>query len=202
MKSTTNYPPRLRIWRNQLAVFRSPVYSSRMGQLSEAAFAKAIAPCTKCNATTFEVRSYIDRSVAVMLGDPNDDGKWAHDGEKFVDGTYLVECNGCHAHAFDSADCPRCHRSATLSFSLTSPSNMPIPKRCPECKSMEVTVTGFAPAKVAVGGGGKIPTPTPLALVGDAGFHAAIIMCDNCEYVAVADGCPLCRAPGPLRKRP
>jgi uncharacterized membrane protein len=175
---------------------------SIMGQLTEAAFAKAIAPCASCGATAFEVCSYIDRSVAVMLGDPNDDGKWAHDGEKFVDGTFAVTCVGCKKTSFASNDCPRCHAADTLTSTRSSSSNMHIPKRCPQCNGMEVTVTGFAPASVTTGGGGRLPTPTPLALVGDAGFHAAIIMCDECEWVAVADGCPLCKAPGPLRKRP
>ena len=173
-----------------------------MGQLSEAAFAQAIAPCKSCGGKAFEVRSYIDRSVAVMLGDPNDEGKWAHDGEKFVDGTYLVTCKPCGTVAFASDDCPRCHAPATLTASLQADSNMAIPKKCPECKGMEVTVTGFAPASVTTGGGGRLPTPTALALVGDPGFHAAIIMCDSCEWVAIADGCPLCKAAGPLRKRP
>jgi hypothetical protein len=172
-----------------------------MGQLSEAAFAKAIAPCA-CGSQAFDVRSYIDRSVAVMLGDPNDEGKWAHDGEKFVDGTFAITCKQCNTPAFQSNDCPRCHASNTLASTLQSNSNMPIPKRCPDCKGMEITVTGFAPASVTTGGGGRLPTPTALALVGDAGFHAAILMCDSCEWVAIADGCPLCKAPGPLRKRP
>ena len=172
-----------------------------MGKLDEAAFAKAIAECGKCGARAFEVSSYIDRQLSVMLGERNDDGRWAHDGEKFIDGVYRVRCIGCGAHPHDDADCPRCHRAGGLAAALGQPSRLAVPKRCPSCKGTELTVTGFAPATVRTGAAAR-PQPTPTALLGDPGFHVAIILCDGCDYVAVAEGCPLCGGPGPLRDRP
>ena len=46
-----------------------------MGNLDEPAFARAISACKKCDAKAFEVGSYIDRQVTVMLGERNDDGR-------------------------------------------------------------------------------------------------------------------------------
>ena len=51
-------------------------------------------------------------------------------------------------------------------------------------------------------GEAKRPAPVPLALFGEPSFHVAIAMCDGCDWVAAAEGCPLCGGPGPLRERP
>ena len=148
-----------------------------------------------------EVASYLDRKVSVMLGDANDDGVWAHDGEKFVDGTYRIACVGCQQVAFASDDCPRCHASGTLPATLASASRLAVPKRCPRCNATEVSLIGLAPATVRHGAG-RTPAPTPKALLGEPGFHVVAIACDDCDWVTSAEGCPLCAAPGPLRERP
>lgn len=172
-----------------------------MGHLDEAAFARALAPCAGCGGTVHQLDAYLDRQISMMLGDPNDDGRWVHDGEKFIDGTYRIACKTCARRSHDRTECPRCHAAGALPGALTAPSRMAVPKRCPACNATELTITGFAPATVA-SGGGRTPAPTPRALVGEPGFHVALIACDDCEWVAVADGCPICGAPGPLRDRP
>jgi hypothetical protein len=171
-----------------------------MGKLDEAAFEKVIAAC-KCGASAFEVHSYIDRQITVMLGERNDDGRWTHDGEKFIDGVYRVTCIACRADAFASEDCPRCHRERGLADALGVMSRLVTPKRCPTCKGTELTVTGFAPAVVRTGAA-KLPSPAPTALFGDPGFHVAHVLCDGCDWLALVEGCPLCGGPGPLRERP
>jgi hypothetical protein len=172
-----------------------------MGNLDEASFERSIAGCAKCQRTAFEVASYIDRQISVMLGERNDDGKWTHDGEKFIDGVYRIRCIGCGDEPYTTGDCPRCHRPGGLADALGAESRLVVPKRCPSCKGTELTVTGFAPATVRTGEAQK-PTPTPTALYGDPGFHVAHVMCDSCDWVAVAEGCPLCGGAGPLRTRP
>lgn len=173
-----------------------------MGQLSESTFAAALAPCATCGCETFDVRSYVDRSLPVMLAEKCDDGRWVYDGEKFVDGVYEIACTNGRHRAFASPDCPRCHAPNTLLASLKTESNLPIPRRCPACQGTEFTVTGLTPAMVIARRDGRVPAPKPLALVGDEGFHAAVLMCDSCDHVEVAPGCPLCGNDGPLRKRP
>ena len=68
-----------------------------MGKLDEKSFEAAIAKCDKCGSAAFEVASYLDRQLTVMLGERNDDGRWTHDGEKFIDGVYRIRCIGCFA---------------------------------------------------------------------------------------------------------
>ena len=172
-----------------------------MGALDEASFVQLLDKCAKCEASAFEVNSYIDRETRVMLGERNDDGRWSHDGEKFIDGVYRIRCIGCSADAFATTACPRCHREGGLADALDVASRLAVPKRCPQCKGTEMTITGFAPATVRTGEG-RPPSPTPIALFPDAGFHVATIMCDSCEWAAAAEGCPLCGGPGPLRERP
>lgn len=172
-----------------------------MGHLDEKSFAAAITGCARCDAKAFEVATYIDRQQQIMLGESVDDGRWTHDGEKFIDGIYRVRCIHCAAEPFASQDCPRCHRANGLADAVGQLSRLPIPKRCPSCKGTEIMLTGLAPATVRTGTA-KAATPTPVALFGDPGFHVAIAMCDGCDWVAVADGCPLCGGPGPLRDRP
>jgi hypothetical protein len=172
-----------------------------MGKLDEKSFAAAIAKCEKCGAAAFEVASYLDRQLTVMLGERNDDGRWTHDGEKFIDGVYRVRCIGCGAEPFASDACPRCHREGGLPDALAAMSRLAVPKRCPECRGTELTITGFAPSLVRTGAAARAQ-PAPTAMLGDAGFHVAHIMCDGCDWVALAEGCPLCGGAGPLRVRP
>ncbi len=156
-----------------------------MGQLDEVGFGKAIAGCATCGRAAFVVSSYIDRQIGVMLADRNDDGRWAHDGEKFIDGVYRIRCIGCGTDAFAATACPRCHREGGLADAIDVASRLEVPRRCPQCTGTEMTITGFAPATVRTGEG-RPPSPTPLALFPDAGFHVATIMCDSCEWVVVA----------------
>lgn len=172
-----------------------------MGNLDEKTFETTIARCTKCDGKALEVFSYIDRQITVMLGERNDDGRWAHDGEKFIDGVYRIKCIACSNEQYSTSDCPRCHRAGGLADVIGKPSRLAVPRRCPSCKGTELTLTGLAPATVRTGENQK-PSPRPTALFGDPGFHVAQIICDGCDWVALAEGCPLCAGPGPLRKRP
>jgi len=172
-----------------------------MGHLDEQKFEQTIAGCAKCDRKAFEVSSYIDRQVSVMVGEANDDGRWTHDGEKFIDGVFRIRCMNCSDEPYANTDCPRCHRANGLADAFGQPSRITVPKRCPSCKGTELLVTGFAPATVRTGEG-RPPSPRPTALYREDGFHIAIIMCEGCDFVQVTDGCPLCGGPGPLRVRP
>ena len=106
----------------------------RMGQLDETQFAALTrAGCPKCGSATLEIKSFIDRRVLLMLADPNDAGRWVHDGEKFVDGTYAITCPACAHAVFASDICPRCNAPGGLAKALGDTSRMPIPKKCPSC---------------------------------------------------------------------
>jgi hypothetical protein len=172
-----------------------------MSHLDETSFTAAISSCATCGAKSFEVESYLDRQVSVMLGEANDDGRWAHDGEKFIDGVYRVKCLACGGDAYVSPDCPRCHRVNGLADVVDQPSRLDVPRRCPSCSGTEVTVLGFAPARVRTSTG-RPAAPTPTAQLGEPGFHVAAILCDACDWVHGAETCPLCGGPGPLRERP
>jgi hypothetical protein len=172
-----------------------------VGQLDEKQFEQTIAGCLRCEHKAFEVSSYIDRKQSVMLGDANDDGRWVHDGEKFIDGVYRIRCLNCSTEAFATDACPRCHRADQVAAALGAMSRLVVPKRCPGCKGTELAITGFAPATVRTGAG-RPAAPAPTALFGDAGFHIALAACDGCDWVQAAEGCPICGGPGPLRTRP
>ena len=47
-----------------------------MGHLDEKKYVAAITGCKKCDAKAFEVNTYIDREVLVMLAQPSGDGRW------------------------------------------------------------------------------------------------------------------------------
>jgi RNA polymerase subunit RPABC4/transcription elongation factor Spt4 len=79
---------------------------------------------------------------------------------------------------------------------------MAVPKRCPSCNATEMTVIGMTPAVVRTGAGSGPTQPEPKALFGEDGFHVMALACDDCDWVAVSDPCPLCGAPAPLRPRP
>ena len=170
-----------------------------MGHLDEKKYTAALAGCAKCDAKAFEVNSYLDREVIVMLASPSSDGKWTHDQGKLVDGTYRIRCIACSDDAYTSDDCPRCHRAGGLPDALTVASRLAVPQRCPTCKGTELTVSGFAPARVRTGD--RPTAPTVIAPFGNPGFHVAKVACGGCDWVAVPGGCPLCAGPGPLRDR-
>ena len=163
-----------------------------MGQLDERGFAHHLQACRGCGGTSFDVATYLDRHVEVMLGDANDDGKWVHDGEKFVDGVYRIACATCGVEAFASDACPRCHAPGALPATLAAPSHLAVPKRCPACSGMQLALIGFAPATVRTTGA-KPPTPTPRALFGEPGFHVIAMACDDCDWARTAPSGPSAR---------
>jgi len=122
---------------------------ARMGQLDQPSFDRAVrGGCPACGGAALEIRSFIDRSVVAMAADPNDAGRWVHDGEKFVDGTYRIACASCARPVFESADCPRCHAPGGLARALGEPSRLAVPKRCPKCGEL-----GAARDRARAGGG-------------------------------------------------
>jgi hypothetical protein len=173
-----------------------------MGQLDEAGFEAVIAAgCTACGGQTMEIESFIDRRYLLMLADPNDAGKWAHDGEKFVDGIYRIRCVACAAVAFADTGCPRCHAPEGLARALAEGNRLELPKRCPKCNELELIALALVPASARYGGG-QTPKPKPLAEFGDPGVHFVAYACESCDAAMVTQKCPLCDAPGPLRARP
>lgn len=173
-----------------------------MGALDQAGFESAInAGCSACGGATLEIRSFIDRTLAIMLAEPTNEGRWAHDGEKFVDGTYRITCVKCAHVQFTSEVCPRCNGAGGLAKALAEPSRLAVPKRCPKCNELELLAIALVPA-TARSGGGEAPKPKPLADFGDPGYHVVAFACDACDHAVVAEGCPLCGAAGPLRPRP
>jgi hypothetical protein len=169
--------------------------------LDEPAFARAIAGCAGCGGTTFDISTYLDRKVPVMLAEASDDGSWAYDGEAFIDGVYRIRCAGCGRDAFASDDCPRCHRAGGLADGLGAESRLEVPRRCPRCNELELTLIGFAPATVRATAGARPPKPTPTAALGEPGFQVIAIACDSCDWATVSERCPICDAAPPLRKR-
>jgi len=173
-----------------------------MGQLDETRFEAVVgAPCPACAGTTLEIRSFLDRRLLMMLGDPNDDGRWVHDGEKFVDGTYHITCGSCAHVVFHDDACPRCHAAGGLAKALADTSRLSVPKRCPACKETELLALALIPAAVRYSGG-TAALPRPLVDFSEAGYHVVAYACESCDAAVVAQPCPLCDAPGPLRPRP
>lgn len=173
-----------------------------MGALSQARFEELVgAGCTACGTRTLEIRSFIDRSIVVMVGDPNDAGRWVHDGEKFVDGTYSMKCTACAHEVFASDVCPRCNADGALGKALSDASRISIPKRCPKCNELELLAIALVPAKAKYGGGEPVK-PAPLVDFGEPGYHVVAYACHACDNAVVSERCPLCDAASPLRKRP
>lgn len=173
-----------------------------MGALDQPSFETLInTGCPACGGATLEIRSIIDRTVGVMLADPTNAGKWAHDGEKFVDGTYQITCAKCTHLVFANEMCPRCNAPDQLATVLATSSRLAVPKRCPKCNELELLAIALVPA-TARSGGGETPKPKPLADFGEPGYHVVAFACDACDHAEVAEGCPLCAKPGPLRVRP
>lgn len=173
-----------------------------MGQLDETRFEAVVrSGCPACAAATLDIRSFIDRRLSLMLGDPNDDGSWAHDGEKFIDGTYRIACATCGHVVFANDACPRCHAAGGLARALGEASRLTIPRRCPACKETELVALALIAATVRYSGG-TAALPRSLGDLGDPGYHVVAYACESCEAAVVTQTCPLCDAPGPLRPRP
>ncbi|MDB4958010.1 MAG: hypothetical protein JWO36_5579 [Myxococcales bacterium] len=173
-----------------------------MGRLDQPSFEVLVqAGCPACGGKQLEIRSYIDRRLDMMLGEPNDAGRWVHDGEKFVDGTYRITCTTCATTVFSSDLCPRCNTADGLARALGESSRLAVPKRCAKCNELELLALAFVPASARYGGG-ETPKPKPLLDFGEPGYHVVAYACDSCDAAVVAQACPLCDAPGPLRPRP
>lgn len=173
-----------------------------MGSLTENSFDAIVnAGCTACPSTTLEIRSFLDQRVLLMLADPNDAGRFVHDGEKFVDGTYRITCASCAKVVFESDVCPRCNAEGGLARALGDTNRLALPKRCPSCNELELLALALVPATARWTGGGK-PKPTALAAFGEPGHHMVAYACESCDAAVVTQKCPLCDAPGPLRPRP
>ena len=173
-----------------------------MGSLDEPAFDRLVrAGCPACGAATLDIKSFLDKSLVVMAGDPNDEGRWVHDGEKFVDGTYHIACASCAHVVFTSGVCPRCNADGGLARALGDPNRVVVPKRCPGCNELELLAHALVPAIARYTAGAK-PKPKPLVEYAEPGYHVVAYACDACDRAIVAERCPLCDAPGPLRRRP
>jgi hypothetical protein len=173
-----------------------------MGQLDEPRFDAAVrGGCPACGSAALDIKSFIDRRLSLMLGDANNDGKWVHDGEKFVDGTYQISCSSCGHIVFTDDACPRCHAAGGLGRALESVSRLGVPKRCPACKNIELVALVLVGSTARYSGGAPA-RPKPLYEFGDPGCHVVAFACEACDAATVAQACPLCDAPGPLRPRP
>ncbi|HET7500039.1 MAG TPA: hypothetical protein VFK02_03525 [Kofleriaceae bacterium] len=173
-----------------------------MGQLDEDRFEATVAAgCPACGGGALEIWSFIDRKLSIMLGEPNDDGAWAHDGEKFVDGTYRIACGSCGHVVFADDACPRCHAAGGLARALGEASRLTVPRRCAACNETELLAVALIPAAVRYSGG-RAALPRPLGDLGDPGYHVVAYVCESCEAAVVAKACPLCDGAGPLRPRP
>ncbi|HEY5922266.1 MAG TPA: hypothetical protein VIV11_11375 [Kofleriaceae bacterium] len=172
-----------------------------MGALSQADFEQLVnAGCAACGGRLLEIRSYVDRALEVMAGEPNNEGRWAHDGEKFVDGTYRIACVACTQVAFENDMCPRCNAAGGLARALADRSRVTVPKRCAQCSELELLALAFVPAVARYGG--ETPKPKQLVDYGEPGYHVVAYACGGCDRAVVAEKCPLCDAAGPLRPRP
>jgi hypothetical protein len=172
-----------------------------MGALSQARFDELVrAGCTACGGRLLEITSYVDRALDVMAGEPNNEGRWAHDGEKFVDGTYRIACGACAHVEFESDMCPRCNAAGALARALSATSRVAIPKRCPQCNELELMALAFVPALAKYGG--ESTKPKQVVDFGEPGYHIVAYACNGCDRAVVAERCPLCDAAGPLRPRP
>lgn len=174
-----------------------------MGALTQQRFEELVqGGCAKCGHRVLDIHSYIDRSLVMMAGEPNNEGRWAHDGEKFVDGTFAIHCASCSAVVFEDKMCPRCNAADCLDTKVRGEtSRITVPKRCPKCNELELLAVALVPAKARYGDGAT-PKPKQLADFGDAGYHVVAYACNDCDNAVVAERCPLCDAPGPLRPRP
>jgi hypothetical protein len=173
-----------------------------MGQLDETRFEAIVQRgCPACDAAALDISTFLDRRIDLMLGEPNDDGRWVHDGEKFIDGIYKIACASCAHAVFTDDACPRCHAAGGLARALGEPSRLTVPRRCAACNETEIIALALIAATVR-STGGSAPLPKPLGDLGDPGYHVVAYACESCDAATVAQACPLCNGPGPLRVRP
>jgi hypothetical protein len=173
-----------------------------MGQLDETRFDALLRPgCPACGGAALEISSFIDRRLDLMLGEPNNEGVWVHDGEKLIDGIYRIACASCRHVVFTDDACPRCHAAGGLGRALAATNRLAVPRRCTSCNETELLALALIAATVR-STGGAAQKPKPLGELGDPGYHVVAYACESCDHAVVAPACPLCDGPGPLRPRP
>jgi hypothetical protein len=174
-----------------------------VGLLTEPGLDELVAAgCPSCHATRLQFRTYVDGWVPLLGGEPVGTMTWAYDGEKFVDGVYEVACAECKRVVFSADLCPRCHAPGGLARALAAGNRWPVPAACPRCENEEIRYFAFVPARVIYEGKRAEKARTSTELL-DPGFHGCRVDCRDCKTVAeLADHCPLCEAPAPLRARP
>ena len=173
-----------------------------MGQLDESRFEALVQRgCPACGAAALDISTFLDRRLELMLGDPNDDGRWVHDGEKFIDGIYQIACSSCRHTVFADDACPRCHAAGGLTRALGDATRMTVPRRCAACDENQLAAVALVAATVRYSGG-SAPKPRPLGDLGDPGYHVVAYACESCDAAVITQVCALCAGPGPLRQRP
>jgi hypothetical protein len=174
-----------------------------MGALTEAGLDELIARgCPSCRGTRLSFRTFVDGRLPVLGGEPVGAVTWVYDGEKFVDGVFEVTCADCKQPVFADDRCPRCHAAGQLPAVLAATNRWPVPTACAGCDAEEIRYVAMMPARVIYEGkrAEKARTSTEMH---DPGYHGYRVDCVDCGTVAeLADRCPLCQAPAPLRPRP
>ena len=174
-----------------------------MGQLTPAMLDVIVAGCPSCGDKRVRFQTLIDIEHLCMMAEPTGRTRWAHDGDKFVDGVYRAHCVGCEALLFSSEVCPRCNAPDKLEAILESESAWDEPpEACPSCGDDDVLWTAFVPATVTWSKG-ETSTPKTDTEPFYEGFHPFEAACRDCGvFEHRAPPCPLCQSPGPLRPRP
>jgi hypothetical protein len=174
-----------------------------MGLLTESRLDAIVqAGCPACGPSRLSFRSYLDGRLPLLGGEPVGKLSWCYDGEKFVDGVYEIRCAGCSQLLFSAEVCPRCHHEGGLARALATENGYSLPRECPTCHAEEVSYRALLPASVIYERRRAAP---PRALIDpyEPGFHGYQVDCEACGTVAQqTERCPLCDAPGPLRRRP
>jgi hypothetical protein len=173
-----------------------------MGTLTKPAIDELLAMGCPCGASRFDFSTYVDGRFSLLSGDQFGAVVWAYKGETFVDGVYEIACVACKRTLFSSDACPRCNRANALADVLASQNRLVIPTTCPSCDTETLLYTVMLPAHVVYEGKRAQKARASVDLV-EEGAHGIRLDCKVCGVVAeVADRCPLCDAPGPMRDRP
>lgn len=174
-----------------------------MGNLTKPGLDDLIrAGCTACGRSRLLFKMYVAGCFPMMAGEPIGRVSWAYDGEAFVDGVYHVSCADCQHVLFSAPVCPRCNADGGLEKALSTPNSYPVPAACPRCEAEEIRYYAMVPART-VYAGVRAEKATTHSEPLDDGFHGYRASCKTCkDFALLADRCPLCDAPGPLREVP
>ena len=133
-----------------------------------------------------------------MVGDPNDEGRWVHDGEKFVDGTYRIACASCTHVVFDERHVPALQRRRRArARARDAEPRSPFPSAARSATSSSCSRSRWSRRSRSTAA--EPPKPKPLAEFGEPGYHVVAYACHACDNAVVAERCPLCdgRRPAP-----